>query len=45
MTSYQLYRRSTIGIALTDTLDHLISNSLIDPQLAMRILSQVCLFE
>lgn len=35
---YELYRRSSIGLALTDTLDDLISDSRIDPQLAMKIL-------
>jgi transcription initiation factor TFIIA small subunit len=36
---YELYRRSSIGLALTDTLDDLISDERIHPQLAMRILS------
>ncbi|ATY63947.1 transcription initiation factor iia small chain [Cordyceps militaris] len=35
---YELYRRSSIGLALTDTLDDLISESRIHPQLAMKIL-------
>ena len=39
--SYELYRRSSLGMALTDTLDELITSGLIDPQLAMKILSQV----
>jgi len=41
MTNYELYRRSSVGIALTDTLDEMINSSLIDPQLAMKILQQV----
>ncbi|CAH0021916.1 unnamed protein product [Clonostachys rhizophaga] len=36
---YELYRRSSIGLALTDTLDDLISDERINPQLAMKILS------
>ncbi|KAM4064660.1 transcription initiation factor IIA, gamma subunit [Hirsutella rhossiliensis] len=35
---YELYRRSSIGLALTDTLDDLISDDRINPQLAMKIL-------
>ncbi|KAJ6258960.1 Transcription initiation factor [Drechslerella dactyloides] len=38
-TYYELYRRSSIGVALTDALDELISNGQIAPQLAMKILS------
>lgn len=36
---YELYRRSTIGVALTDALDTLISDQKIQPQLAMTILN------
>ncbi|KKA29916.1 hypothetical protein TD95_001486 [Thielaviopsis punctulata] len=36
---YELYRRSSIGMALTDTLDDLISDQRIDPQLAIRVLA------
>lgn len=35
---YELYRRSTIGVTLTDALDTLISDEKIQPQLANRIL-------
>jgi transcription initiation factor TFIIA small subunit len=35
---YELYRRSSVGIALTDTLDNLISEQRIDPQLAIRVI-------
>ncbi|KAK6515657.1 Transcription initiation factor IIA small chain (TFIIA 13.5 kDa subunit) [Arthrobotrys conoides] len=38
-TYYELYRRSSIGVALTDALDDLISDGRIAPQLAMKILS------
>ncbi|CAI0645096.1 unnamed protein product [Colletotrichum noveboracense] len=36
---YELYRRSSIGLALTDMLDDLISEERIHPQLAMKILA------
>ncbi|KAI2619918.1 transcription initiation factor IIA gamma chain [Hypoxylon sp. NC1633] len=36
---YELYRRSSVGAALTDTLDDLITEHHIDPQLAMKILA------
>jgi len=36
---YELYRRSSVGTALTDTLDDLITENRIDPQLAMKILA------
>ncbi|KAF2199534.1 transcription initiation factor IIA gamma chain [Delitschia confertaspora ATCC 74209] len=36
---YELYRRSTVGQALTDTLDSLITDRRIEPQLAMKILA------
>ncbi|KAI9842416.1 MAG: Transcription initiation factor IIA small chain (TFIIA 13.5 kDa subunit) [Sclerophora amabilis] len=35
---YELYRRSSIGLALTDTLDDLITERRIEPQLAIKIL-------
>ncbi|KAI8942445.1 Transcription initiation factor IIA small chain (TFIIA 13.5 kDa subunit) [Plenodomus lindquistii] len=35
---YELYRRSSLGGALTDTLDQLITERRIEPQLAMKIL-------
>ncbi|KAJ3312779.1 Transcription initiation factor IIA small chain (TFIIA 13.5 kDa subunit) [Boothiomyces sp. JEL0838] len=37
---YQLYRESSLGRALTDTLDDLIQDSLLDPQTAMQVLGQ-----
>lgn len=36
---YELYRRSSLGMTLTDTLDDLISEHTIDPQLAMKVLA------
>ncbi|KAF2721592.1 transcription initiation factor IIA, gamma subunit [Polychaeton citri CBS 116435] len=36
--SYELYRGTSLGIALADTLDDLISARRIEPQLAMNIL-------
>jgi hypothetical protein len=46
MSHYELYRRSSLGMALTDTLDELIQDGNLDPQSAMRILSLVssCVF-
>ncbi|WPH04607.1 Hypothetical protein R9X50_00749900 [Acrodontium crateriforme] len=35
---YELYRGTSIGLALADTLDDLISSRRIEPQLAMRIM-------
>ncbi|KAH6613984.1 transcription initiation factor IIA, gamma subunit-domain-containing protein [Boeremia exigua] len=36
---YELYRRNSLGGALTDTLDNLITERRIEPQLAMKILA------
>ena len=36
-TQYELYRSASIGLALQDALDDLISDNLIEPQLAMKI--------
>jgi transcription initiation factor TFIIA small subunit len=36
---YELYRTSSIGQALTDTLDELISSNQLEPQLAMKIIA------
>ncbi|EJT78652.1 transcription initiation factor IIA gamma chain [Gaeumannomyces tritici R3-111a-1] len=38
-TFYELYRRSSIGTALTDALDDLIQENRMDPQLAMKIVA------
>jgi transcription initiation factor TFIIA small subunit len=40
MTNYEIYRRSTIGLALTDALDELIQNQQLSPPLAMKVLYQ-----
>nr|CAG8488419.1 6064_t:CDS:2 [Entrophospora candida]CAG8502491.1 7822_t:CDS:2 [Entrophospora candida] len=37
---YELYRRSSIGIALTESLDDFIQTGQITPQLAMKVLLQ-----
>ncbi|KAJ1873195.1 Transcription initiation factor IIA subunit 2 [Coemansia sp. RSA 1722] len=37
---YELYRRSTLGMALTDSLDELIQAGHITPQLAIQVLGQ-----
>lgn len=39
-TYYEFYRGSSIGTALTDSLDELITQGDIPPQLAMRVLQQ-----
>lgn len=36
---YELYRKTTVGISLIESLDTLISDQRIEPQLAMRILN------
>ena len=38
---YELYRRTSVGIALTDALDELVSSGQIDPQLAHKVLANV----
>eukprot|EP00897_Mesotaenium_endlicherianum_P008715 jgi/Mesen1/7872/ME000042S07315 len=40
MTSYEIYRKSTIGMSLTDALDELVMNGSISPVLAVKILTQ-----
>ena len=40
MVNYELYRRSSLGITLTDVLDEFIQKQLLSAQLAMRVLSQ-----
>ncbi|KIY45678.1 transcription initiation factor IIA, gamma subunit [Fistulina hepatica ATCC 64428] len=37
---YEFYRGSSIGMALTDSLDELITGGVITPQLAMKVLQQ-----
>ena len=38
---YQLYRRSSIGMALTDALDELIESGHIAPHLARKVVEEV----
>jgi transcription initiation factor TFIIA small subunit len=38
---YELYRRTSIGIALADALDELIKAGQIAPQLALKVLANV----
>jgi transcription initiation factor TFIIA small subunit len=40
---YQLYRRSSIGMALTDALDELIESGHIAPHLARKVVEEVSL--
>ncbi|KAJ7055610.1 Gtf2a2 protein [Mycena amicta] len=37
---YEFYRGSSLGMALTDSLDELITSGAITPQLAMKVLQQ-----
>lgn len=38
--NYELYRRSAIGMALTDTLDELVKHQQLTPNMAMKVLFQ-----
>ncbi|KAL9120376.1 MAG: hypothetical protein Q9187_003066 [Circinaria calcarea] len=38
-TYYELYRRSSIGLALIDTLDGFVHDGRMEPQLAMKVIS------
>ncbi|TKW37003.1 hypothetical protein SEVIR_1G018900v4 [Setaria viridis] len=40
MATFELYRRSTIGTCLTDTLDELVSSGAVSPELAIQVLVQ-----
>lgn len=40
MATFELYRRSTIGQCLTDTLDDLVQNGTLSPDHAIKILVQ-----
>jgi transcription initiation factor TFIIA small subunit len=40
-TFYQLYRRSSIGMSLTDALDELIESGHIAPHLARKVVEEV----
>lgn len=40
MSTYELYRKSSIGMSLTDALDELVTNGTISPLLAVKVLMQ-----
>ncbi|KAI3504941.1 hypothetical protein L1887_26749 [Cichorium endivia] len=40
MATFELYRRSTIGMCLTETLDEMVSNGVLSPELAIQVLVQ-----
>ncbi|XP_051145690.1 transcription initiation factor IIA subunit 2-like [Andrographis paniculata] len=40
MTTFELYRRSTIGMCLTETLDQMVSTGVLRPELAIQVLIQ-----
>lgn len=40
MTTFELYRRSTIGMCLTETLDEMVSSGTLSPELAIQVLVQ-----
>ncbi|XP_022773019.1 transcription initiation factor IIA subunit 2-like isoform X1 [Durio zibethinus] len=40
MATFELYRRSTIGMCLTETLDEMVSNGTLSPELAIEVLVQ-----
>ncbi|KAJ6930324.1 transcription initiation factor IIA subunit 2 [Populus alba x Populus x berolinensis] len=40
MATFELYRRSTIGMCLTETLDDMVQNGTLSPELAFQVLVQ-----
>ncbi|XP_008783049.1 transcription initiation factor IIA subunit 2-like [Phoenix dactylifera] len=40
MATFELYRRSSIGMCLTETLDEMVSNGTLSPDLAIQVLVQ-----
>ncbi|TYI29070.1 hypothetical protein E1A91_A05G282700v1 [Gossypium mustelinum] len=40
MATFELYRRSAIGMCLTETLDEMVSSSTLSPELAIQVLVQ-----
>ncbi|KAJ8539557.1 hypothetical protein K7X08_013809 [Anisodus acutangulus] len=40
MATFELYRRSTIGMCLTETLDEMVSNGVLSPEHAIQVLVQ-----
>nr|XP_023875539.1 transcription initiation factor IIA subunit 2 isoform X2 [Quercus suber] len=40
MATFELYRRSTIGMCLTETLDEMVNSGTLSPELAIQVLVQ-----
>ncbi|GLT93699.1 hypothetical protein SLE2022_114780 [Rubroshorea leprosula] len=40
MATFELYRRSTIGMCLTETLDEMVQNGTLSPEVAIQVLVQ-----
>ncbi|XP_054788328.1 transcription initiation factor IIA subunit 2 isoform X2 [Prosopis cineraria] len=40
MATFELYRRSTIGMCLTETLDEMVQNGTLSPEIAIQVLVQ-----
>lgn len=40
MATFELYRRSTIGMCLTETLDEMVQSGTLTPELAIQVLVQ-----
>ncbi|XP_064948525.1 transcription initiation factor IIA subunit 2-like isoform X1 [Musa acuminata AAA Group] len=40
MATFELYRRSSIGMCLTETLDEMVSSGTLSPELAIQVLMQ-----
>lgn len=40
MATFELYRRSTIGMCLTETLDEMVQSGTLSPDLAIQVLTQ-----
>lgn len=40
LMNYELYRRSTLGLALTDALDELVQNQQLTPNLGLKVMGQ-----
>lgn len=40
MATFELYRRSTIGMCLTETLDQMVTGGVLSPELAIQVLIQ-----
>ena len=38
--NYELYRRSSLGLALTDALDELVQNQQLTPNLGLKVMGQ-----